>query len=76
MDAALTYINNTLLNRIGKISLQDILEVHRRVLGFVDPIEAGQMRNSQVYVGDYIPPRANEVQVSNCKYSFALLILP
>ena len=34
-----------------------------------DPIEAGQMRNTQVFVGDYIPPRANEVQVSSlCRF--------
>lgn len=63
MDAALSYINSTLLNRIGKITLQDILEIHKRVLGYVDPIEAGQLRNTQVFVGDFIPPRPGEVQV-------------
>ncbi|XP_067944133.1 protein adenylyltransferase FICD-like isoform X2 [Watersipora subatra] len=63
MDAALSYINSTLLNRLGRITLQDILEIHRRVLGFVDPIEAGQLRNTQVFVGDFTPPRPGEVQV-------------
>ncbi|KAF6031896.1 FICD [Bugula neritina] len=62
LDAALSYINSTLLNRIGKISIDDILEIHKRVLGFADPIEAGQLRNTQVFVGDYIPPRPGEVQ--------------
>lgn len=68
MDAALSYINSTLLNRIGRISLQDILEIHRRVLGFVDPIEAGQLRNTQVFVGDFIPPKPGEVQVGYIYY--------
>lgn len=74
MDAALSYINSTLLNRIGRISLQDILEIHRRVLGFVDPIEAGQLRNTQVFVGDFIPPRPGEVHVRIiCSNSVLLL---
>ena len=41
MDSALKYINNTLVDKIGDITLQDILEMHRRVIGNVDPVEAG-----------------------------------
>ena len=39
LDAALKYVNQTLVDRVGEISLQDILEIHKRVIGFVDPIE-------------------------------------
>jgi len=56
MDAALKYINNTLVDKLGDITLQDILEMHRRVIGNVDPVEAGLFRRTQVYVGDHIPP--------------------
>ena len=34
----------------------DILEIHRRVLGHVDPIVAGNMRTTQVFVSNHIPP--------------------
>jgi Fic family protein len=61
LDLALQYVNSTLVNRLGSITREDILEIHRRVLGFVDPIEAGQIRQYQVYVGSFIPPSADEV---------------
>jgi len=61
LDLALQYVNSTLVNRLGLITREDILEIHRRVLGFVDPIEAGQLRKYQVYVGSFIPPSAVEV---------------
>jgi len=41
LDSALKYINNTLVHRIGAITLDDILEIHKRVLGFVDIFEGG-----------------------------------
>ena len=35
LDAALKYINQTLVDRLsGEIRLQDILEIHRRVIGY------------------------------------------
>lgn len=62
LDAAMRYLNETLLYKpIGKINMQDILEIHRRVLGFCDPIEAGKFRDHQVYVGSFIPPNAKHV---------------
>jgi len=61
LDLALQYVNCTLVNRLGSITREDIFEIHRRVLGFVDPIEAGQLRQHQVYVGSFIPPSADEV---------------
>ena len=38
------------------ITLKDILEIHKRVLGHVDPVEGGIFRRTQVYVGSHIPP--------------------
>ena len=56
MDSALKYINNTLVDKLGDISLHDILEIHKRVLGNVEPVDAGVLRKVQVFVGDHVPP--------------------
>ncbi|KAL6256369.1 hypothetical protein P5V15_012485 [Pogonomyrmex californicus] len=61
LDAAMKYINSTLVNRVGSISIKDILELHRRVLGHVDPVEGGQFRRTQVYVGGHIPPGPGDI---------------
>ncbi|CDW52220.1 Adenosine monophosphate-protein transferase FICD [Trichuris trichiura] len=55
MDAALKYVNVSLVNRIGLLTVEDILEIHRRVYGFVDPVGAGHFRRHQVFVGDFEP---------------------
>ncbi|XP_068127588.1 protein adenylyltransferase FICD [Hyperolius riggenbachi] len=62
MHAAMTYINNTLVSRIGSVTTNDILEIHRRVLGYVDPVEAGRFRTNQVFVGHHIPPHPKDVE--------------
>ena len=41
--------------------MADILEIHRRVLGFVDPLEAGTLRRTQVFVGGHIPPETSNI---------------
>lgn len=56
LDAAMKYINATLVNQSGFITMNDILEIHKRVLGHVDPIEGGHYRRTQVYVGGHVPP--------------------
>ncbi|GFO50559.1 adenosine monophosphate-protein transferase ficd [Plakobranchus ocellatus] len=61
LDSALSFINSTLVGRVGRLTLQDILDIHTRVLGYVDPTEAGRFRNNQVYVGEFTPPPANEL---------------
>jgi Fic family protein len=61
LDLALQYVNCTLVNRLGSITREDIFEIHRRVLGFVDPVGAGQLRKHQVYVGSFVPPSADDV---------------
>ena len=48
MDSALKYINSSLVDKIGDVTLTDILEIHRRVLGNVEPVEAGTLRRVQV----------------------------
>ncbi len=68
MDAALRYINQTLVDRVGEITLKDILEIHKRVIGYVDPVEAGMMRRTQVFVGDYVPPHPSHIEVLMTKF--------
>ena len=48
LEAALKYVNATLLHRIGELTVDDVLAIHRRVLGYVDPIGAGFLRTTQV----------------------------
>ncbi|KAM9392446.1 protein adenylyltransferase FICD [Pholidichthys leucotaenia] len=62
VDAAMKFINTTLLSRVGAITVGDILEIHRRVLGYVDPVEGGRLRTSQVFVGHHIPPHPQDLQ--------------
>lgn len=45
------------------ITIEDILEIHRRVLGHVNPIEGGEFRRTQVYVAAHIPPGPNEITI-------------
>lgn len=51
MEAALSFLNSSLIKRIGAIKLEDVLEIHHRVLGFVDPFGAGVFRTTQVTIG-------------------------
>lgn len=62
LDEALKYMNTTLLSRVGNIGIEEIVELHRRVLGHVDPLEAGLFRKTQVYVGDHVPPHPSDVE--------------
>ncbi|KAF0301987.1 Adenosine monophosphate-protein transferase Fic [Amphibalanus amphitrite] len=56
LDAAIKYINTTLVNRVGAITLDDLLQIHRRVMGHADPTAAGELRTNQVYVSEHVPP--------------------
>lgn len=62
VDSAMKYINTTLLSRSGAITESHILEIHRRVLGHADPVEAGRLRTSQVFVGHHVPPHPQDLQ--------------
>lgn len=57
LESALKFVNNTLVNK-AVLTVNDILQMHRRVLGNVNPIDAGMLRQSQVYVGEHTPPSA------------------
>ncbi|KAL1404640.1 hypothetical protein pipiens_018779, partial [Culex pipiens pipiens] len=63
LDAAMKYINATLVNKNDFITLKDLLEIHRRVLGHVDPVEGGEFRRTQVYVGGHIPPGPGDLSI-------------
>lgn len=63
MDAALRFVNSTLVHRIGAITVQDILDMHKLILGYADPTEAGVFRRTQVFVGAHVPPRPSEVSL-------------
>lgn len=56
------YINASLV-KSDFITLNDILEIHKRVLGHVDPVEGGIFRRSQVYVGNHIPPKPEKLNL-------------
>ncbi|EFO21377.2 fic protein family protein [Loa loa] len=60
MDSALRFINQSVAH-ISYFTLQDILDIHSRVLGFVDPEAAGVFRKTQVFVGSFTPISANMV---------------
>ncbi|XP_070565555.1 protein adenylyltransferase FICD-like [Ptychodera flava] len=62
LDTAMKYINNSLVHRIGSITVKDILDIHRRVLGNAEPLEAGQVRNTQVFVGSHVPPPPDQLE--------------
>jgi len=62
MEAAYQFLNSSLMKRIGELTVRDIADIHRRVLGYVDLINAGVFRSTQVFVGDFIPPPASEVE--------------
>merc|ERR1719193_1765210 len=72
MDAALKFINQTLVDKIGDITVKDVLEIHKRVIGHVDPIEAGIFRTTQVYVGDHIPPPPSLVEALVSRFVYWL----
>lgn len=63
LDSAMKFINASLVNRNDGITMKDILEVHKRVLGHVDPVEGGEFRRTQVYVGGHIPPGPGDLAV-------------
>lgn len=62
LDAAMKYVNASLV-KSDHITLNDILEIHKRILGHVDPIEGGIFRRTQVYVGSHIPPKPSELSI-------------
>ncbi|VDK76687.1 unnamed protein product [Litomosoides sigmodontis] len=60
MDSALRFINQSIAY-MSYFTLQDILDIHSHVLGFVDPDAAGVFRKTQVFVGSFTPISANMI---------------
>jgi Fic family protein len=57
------FIKLSFFCRSDHITLNDILEIHKRILGHVDPVEGGMFRRTQVYVGSHIPPKPSELSI-------------
>lgn len=62
LDEALKYINTTLDQQTRHITIENVVEIHKRVLGHVHPLEAGRFRNTQVFVGNHVPPHPTDVE--------------
>ena len=45
------------------------MEIHRRVLGYVDPTESGMFRRTQVFVGGHIPPGPHHIPLLMDEFS-------
>uniref|UniRef100_A0A1I8JSE0 ECSIT domain-containing protein n=1 Tax=Macrostomum lignano TaxID=282301 RepID=A0A1I8JSE0_9PLAT len=60
LDAALMFLNSSLLRKPGPLLLSDLLEIHRRVLGYVDCRRLGGSEYSGV-IADFRTPPANLV---------------
>ncbi|XP_022901251.2 protein adenylyltransferase Fic [Onthophagus taurus] len=54
LEMALRYIK--ILTTTDTITIRELLEIHKRVMGHTDPLEAGYFRNQQVFVGGHMPP--------------------
>jgi len=61
LSEALQYLNNSLLMKIGELTLNDVRSIHKRVMGHADPYIAGEFRSSQVFIGHHIPPDPSDV---------------
>lgn len=59
LQLAMKYVK--LLTRKNYISVNDILGIHRRAMGHVDPVNSGRFRNEKVFIGKHIPPPPEEV---------------
>uniref|UniRef100_A0A0N5BDE7 protein adenylyltransferase n=1 Tax=Strongyloides papillosus TaxID=174720 RepID=A0A0N5BDE7_STREA len=55
LDAALRFLNQSKIS-LGGIGLPEILQIHHKVMAYVDPENAGKIRKVQVYVGGFTPP--------------------
>ncbi|KAJ3639304.1 hypothetical protein Zmor_002669 [Zophobas morio] len=59
LQLALKYVKS--LARKEYITVDDILQMHKRVMGHVDPLTSGVFRGTKVFVGRHIPPSAEKV---------------
>lgn len=59
LEKAMQYVK--LLTRTEFIGTKEILGIHRRVMGHVDPIKSGVFRDEKVFVGSHVPPPYEEI---------------
>lgn len=59
LERAMQYVK--LITKLQIIGISEILGIHRRVLGHVNPLMAGTFRNQQVFVGSHVPPPPEKV---------------
>lgn len=59
LELALHYVK--LLTTAHFIGISEILEIHRRVMGHVKPLQSGIFREEQVFVGGHVPPPPEEL---------------
>ncbi|XP_044256971.1 protein adenylyltransferase Fic [Tribolium madens] len=59
LQLALKYVKS--LARKEYITVDDILQMHKRVMGHVDPLTSGIFRDTKVFVGRHIPPPSEKV---------------
>ncbi|XP_044753151.1 protein adenylyltransferase Fic [Coccinella septempunctata] len=70
LQLAMKYVK--LLTRKAFISVNDILGIHRRVMGHVDPVKSGRFRSEKVFIGKHIPPSPEEVPMMMEAYEYWL----
>ncbi|KAF5308013.1 hypothetical protein FQR65_LT18290 [Abscondita terminalis] len=54
LELAMKYVK--ILTRFPAIGVKEILGIHRRIMGYVDPLNSGTFRDKQVFVSKHIPP--------------------
>ncbi|KAG5876349.1 hypothetical protein JTB14_003671 [Gonioctena quinquepunctata] len=59
LEKAMQYVK--LLVRTDFIGIKEILGIHRRVMGHVDPIASGVFRDEKVFIGSHVPPPHEEL---------------
>ncbi|KAG0423985.1 hypothetical protein HPB47_000257 [Ixodes persulcatus] len=72
LDLALRFVNNSLVNK-ALLSVADVLAMHRRILGHVNPVEAGTFRRSQEMQEVLIKGRKLKLEVEQLRDLFAIL---
>ncbi|XP_066248859.1 protein adenylyltransferase Fic-like [Euwallacea similis] len=66
LEKAMQYVK--LLTTVEHIGIKEILGIHRRVLGHVDPIKSGVFRDEKVFVGSHVPPPHDEISAHMQNY--------
>lgn len=59
LELAMKYVKS--LSRKQFISVNDVLQMHKRIMGYVDPLTSGIFRNTKVFVGSHVPPSSDKL---------------